>query len=96
MLEPVSAVIPSRPASQWPVGMRLRFRPEAQFDPRHDRLRNKPVLVLSGMKLIGPTEGLYSWRQQVLALSTGRVGWARPDQMTLPLDDLNDLDMDPL
>ncbi len=78
--------IPSRPASQWPIGMRLRFRTDAQLDPRHDSLRNKPVLVLSGMKLLGPSHGSYSWRQEVLSLSTGRIGWARPDQLALPLD----------
>lgn len=78
--------IPSRPASQWPIGMRLRFRADAQLDPRHYGLRNKPVLVLSGMKLLGPTPGGYSWRQEVLSLSTGRIGWARPDQLDLPLD----------
>ncbi len=78
--------IPARPASQWPIGMRLRFRPDAVLDPKHEGLRNRPALVLSGMKLIGPAASGYSWRQQVLSLSTGRIGWARPDQLDLPLD----------
>lgn len=80
------APIPTRPASQWPIGMRLRFRSDAEMNPSHERMRGKPVLVLSGMRLIGPASGRYSWRQQILALSTGRVGWARPDQLDLPLD----------
>lgn len=80
------ATVPTRPASQWPIGMRLRFRSDAQMSPEHERLRGKPVLVLSGMRLIGPAHGAYSWRQQILALSTGRVGWARPDQLGLPID----------
>ncbi len=78
--------IPSRPLSQWPVGVRLRFRPDAQLASQSESLRGKPVLVLSEMRLIGPTQNAYSWRQQVLSLSTGRVGWARPDQLALPLD----------
>ncbi|AXQ27758.1 hypothetical protein D0B54_03310 [Solimonas sp. K1W22B-7] len=83
-LSPV--LIPTRPSSQWPVGARLRFLPDAELNPRHDQLRGKPVLVLGEMQLIGPSEGRYSWRQQILSLSTCRVGWARPDQLGLPLD----------
>jgi len=87
-MSPTTALspIPARPASQWPIGMRLRFKPDATLDPKHEALRKRPALVLSGMKLIGPAPGGYSWRQQVLALSTGRIGWARPDQLDLPLD----------
>lgn len=81
-----SAFVPARPASQWPVGVRLRFRPDAEFNNGHELLRGKPVIVLSGLKLIGPTDGRYTWRQQVLSLSTCRVGWARPEQLDLPLD----------
>lgn len=79
----VVARIPSRPASQWPIGIRLRFEPQA--DLKDEAMRGKPVIVLSGLKLIGPAAG-FSWRQQVLALSTGKIGWARPDQLGLPLD----------
>lgn len=79
-------LIPSRPLSQWPVGVRLRFHPEAALSPGSESLRGKPVLVLSEMRLIGPTDNGYSWRQQVLSLTTGRIGWARPDQLGLPLD----------
>lgn len=81
-----TVIIPARPISQWPVGARLRFLPEAQLNPRHEQLRGKAVLVLTEMQLIGPSEGRYSWRQQILSLSTCRVGWARPDQLGLPLD----------
>lgn len=81
-----SAFLPARPASQWPIGVRLRFRPDAELNRGHETLRGKPVIVLSGLKLIGPTDGRYSWRQQVLALSTCRLGWARPEQLDLPLD----------
>lgn len=83
------AVIPSRPASQWPIGVRLRFRPDAALSSDHDRLRGTPVLVLSGLKLVGPTgpDLQYSWRQEVLSFGAGaRTGWARPDQLALPVD----------
>ncbi|MEW6168972.1 MAG: hypothetical protein AB1651_14935 [Pseudomonadota bacterium] len=78
--------IPARPASQWPIGVRLRFREDAELNPPHRHLRGRPLLVLSGLRLLGPNDGRYSWRQQVLALSTGKIGWARPDQLALPLD----------
>ncbi len=78
--------VPARPASQWPVGVRLRFRPDAEVKASHEGLRGKPVIVLSGLRLLGPSEGRYSWRQQVLALSTCKIGWARPDQLDLPID----------
>ena len=79
-------LIPARPVSQWPVGARLRFLPDAELNPRHEQLRNTMALVLGEMQLIGPSNGRYSWRQQILSLSTCRVGWARPDQLGLPLD----------
>ena len=81
-----ASTIPTRPASQWPVGMRLRFRSDAEMNPQYEKMRGKPVLILSGLRLIGPAQGRYSWRQQILALSTGRVGWARPEQLGLPID----------
>lgn len=87
MTDSTLAPIPVRPASQWPVGVRLRFRGDAVLNPNHERLRGKPVIVLSAMQLIGPSDGRFSWRQQVLALSTGKIGWARPDQLDLPLDE---------
>lgn len=87
MSDSTLAQIPVRPASQWPVGVRLRFRSDAELNPNHERLRGKPVIVLSAMQLIGPSGGRFSWRQQVLALSTGKIGWARPDQLDLPLDE---------
>lgn len=91
MHDPHIAEVPGRPASQWPVGIRLRFRPDARLHPKHEPLRGKPVLVLSRMRLLGPNaHGAYSWRQQVLSLSTGRVGWARPDQLGLPVDEADD------
>ncbi|HEX4896285.1 MAG TPA: hypothetical protein VFV11_08145 [Solimonas sp.] len=83
MSSTIGTRIPSRPASQWPIGIRLRFAPDA--DLKDEAQRGKPVIVLSGLKLIGPGNS-FSWRQQVLALSTGRIGWARPDQLGLPLD----------
>lgn len=81
-----AAVIPNRPLCQWPVGARLRFRPDAELHSHFEDLRGKPVIVLSGMRLIGPTQGRYSWRQQILALPSCKVGWARPDQLGLPVD----------
>ncbi|MDD3763328.1 MAG: hypothetical protein PHP86_08585 [Nevskiales bacterium] len=66
--------------------MRLRFGPDAELKSHNEALRGRPVLVLSEMKLIGRPGGPYSWRQQVLALSTCKVGWARPDQLALPVD----------
>ncbi|NGY03891.1 hypothetical protein [Solimonas terrae] len=90
MKEPTAAVAPARPASQWPIGIRLRFHPRASLQAQHRALRGKPVLVLSKLKLMGPSHGQYSWRQQVLVLSTGKLGWARPEQLDLPIDDLDD------
>lgn len=84
-----NAIIPSRPASQWPVGMRLRFKPAAALNDRHQVLRGTPVIVLSGLKLIGPKgpDMQYSWRQEVLSFGAGaKTGWARPDQLDLPVD----------
>lgn len=86
MSESSATIIPTRPQSQWPVGVRLRFRENAELNPQHETLRGRPVIVLSGLRLIGPSEGRYSWRQQILSLSTCRIGWARPDQLDLPLD----------
>jgi hypothetical protein len=82
-----AARIPARPQSQWPIGVRLRFRPDADMNETHASLRGKPLLVLSALRLIGPNAGRWSWRQQVLSLTTGRIGWARPDQLDLPLDE---------
>ena len=87
-MNPISALkpmtLPTRPVSQWPVGARLRFAPDA--DLARPALRGTSVLVLSEMQLIGPA-GYRSWRQQVLSFSGGcQVGWARPDQLTLPID----------
>lgn len=90
MKDQTAAEVPVRPVSQWPIGIRLRFRPDATLQPQHRTLRGTPLLVLSGLKLLGPTDGQYSWRQQVLVLSTGKLGWARPDQIALPIDDLDD------
>ncbi len=81
------ARIPARPQSQWPIGVRLRFRPDAEMNETHAGLRGKSLLVLSALRLIGPKGGTWSWRQQVLSLTTGRIGWARPDQLDLPIDD---------
>ena len=89
----VSPLVPVRPSSQWPVSMRLRFRPDAELEARHQGLRGTAVLVLSELKLVGPSgeEGRLSWRQEILSLSNGcRVGWARPDQLELPVDQLED------
>lgn len=82
-------MIPARPRSQWPVGARLRFKPDAVLAARHQSLCGTAVLVLSGLKLIGPSgpEQSYSWRQEVLAMAQGvRLGLARPDQLELPVD----------
>ena len=86
-------VIPTRPASHWPVGMRLRFKPQASMNQRHDALRGTTVIVLSGLKLVGPTgpDMAYSWRQHVLSFGKGpKQGWARPDQLELPVDEVTD------
>jgi hypothetical protein len=91
MNTPHIAEVPGRPASQWPIGIRLRFRPDAKLNAQYDSLRGKPLLVLSRLQLLGPNDdGCYSWRQQILSLSTGRVGWARPDQLALPVDEPDD------
>ncbi|HEY9546043.1 MAG TPA: hypothetical protein VIR56_08545 [Solimonas sp.] len=90
MKEPTAADVPVRPAAQWPIGIRLRFHPRANLQAQHRALRGKPLLVLSKLQLMGPSHGQYSWRQQVLVLSTGKLGWARPEQLALPLDDLDD------
>ena len=85
-------MIPSRPASQWPVGARLRFKTGASLEPRHQSLAGTAVLVLSELKLIGPTgpKHSYSWRQEVLAMALGaKLGLARPDQLELPVDGLD-------
>lgn len=87
MSDRTTVKIPSRPASHWPAGLRLRFRPDALLADGRDALRGRPVLVLSGLRLIGPTASGYSWRQQVLVLTTGQIGWARPDQLDLPIDE---------
>lgn len=80
--------IPSRPHSQWPVGARLRFRADARLKAGNDNLRGSAVLVLSELRLVGGFEAGYSWRQQVLAFGAGCTpGWARPDQLALPLDE---------
>jgi hypothetical protein len=86
MSDTTQLLVPTRPLSQWPIGIRLCFRRDAEVKPQHRNLRGKPVLVLSGLKLIGNGDGPFSWRQQILALSTGTIGWARPDQLGLPLD----------
>lgn len=91
----MSDPIPGRPASQWPVGMRLRFKSDAVLRATHEHRRGAPVLVLSEMKLIGPSsvDGAYSWRQEVLSLGDLTPGWARPDQLELPHDG-QDRDLD--
>ncbi|MFT4046744.1 MAG: hypothetical protein QM661_08620 [Solimonas sp.] len=92
MSQPNTVETSGRPGSQWPVGMRLRFHPDAKLNPQFESLRGRPVLILSRMQLLGPNKaGCYSWRQQILSLSTGRIGWARPDQqLALPVDDPDD------
>lgn len=83
------SAIPARPASQWPVAMRLRFRPDADLEIKHQHLRGTAVIVMSALKLIGPngSDGRFSWRQEILAMGNGcRIGWARPDQLQLPVD----------
>jgi hypothetical protein len=85
-------LVPSRPATQWPIGVRLRFRRDAHVEPGCESLRGTGVIVLSGMRLIGaPANAVrLSWRQEVLAFGRGcKVGWARPDQLELPPDDLD-------
>src|SRR5581483_2213728 len=88
--------VPSRPTSQWPVGMRLRFKLDADMRSGHQHRRGAPVVVMSELKLVGPStiDGTYSWRQEVLSLGGGCTpGWARPDQLELPsVDQDRDLD----
>lgn len=82
-------LIPSRPASHWPVGMRLRFKMNADLKPGFHHLRGTPVIILSALELVGPSNSPtpYSWRQEILAFSAGcKLGWARPDQLELPVD----------
>lgn len=88
MSDRIRDTIPSRPASHWPAGLKLRFAADARLAPGREQLRGRPVLVLSELRLIGPTASGYSWRQQVLVLTTGQIGWARPDQLDLPLDEV--------
>lgn len=89
MSDPAPVMIPARPSSQWPVGARLRFKADAALEPRFHFLRGSAVLVLSELKLIGPSgpSRRYSWRQEVLALALGaKQGLAKPDQLELPVD----------
>ena len=88
--------VPVRPAGQWPVAMRLRFKHDADMHSQHQHRRGAPVLVMSELRLVGPSsvDGSYSWRQEVLSLGGGCTpGWARPDQLELPSDD-HDRDLD--
>jgi hypothetical protein len=80
---------PARPQSHWPIGMRLRFKGDADLRDKHSHLKGTPVVVLSELQLIGPSEadGAFSWRQAVMAMTGGITqGWARPDQLELPID----------
>ncbi|HVT37253.1 MAG TPA: hypothetical protein VHE37_16835 [Nevskiaceae bacterium] len=89
----VPTIVPTRPSTQWPVGVRLRFKPDAELHAQHATLKGTQVLVLSGLKLIGPSgpDLRCSWRQEILSFAAGcRVGWARPDQLELPLDEEED------
>jgi hypothetical protein len=89
MLKAEPALIPSRPHSHWPVGARLHFKRGGALAPRHQALSGTAVLVLSELKLVGPSgpSQSYSWRQEVLAMALGgKLGLARPDQLELPVD----------
>ncbi|QHS11137.1 hypothetical protein [Sinimarinibacterium sp. NLF-5-8] len=85
LASPKVSYLPARPRSQWPVGIDLRFHPDAEVKAGYEWLRSTPLRVMSQLRLIEARNGS-SWRQQVLALSCGRIGWARPDQLDLPLD----------
>src|ERR1043166_9200079 len=81
--------VPGRPTGQWPVGMRLRFKDDADLRVDHLHRRGYPVIVMSELRLVGPSgaDGICSWRQEILALGNGCLsGWARPDQLELPHD----------
>jgi hypothetical protein len=70
--------------------MRLRFKADADLRAQHEHQRGAPVVVLSELRLVGPSsvDGSYSWRQEVLSLGNGCTpGWARPDQLELPHED---------
>ncbi|MBI2969402.1 MAG: hypothetical protein HYY36_01515 [Gammaproteobacteria bacterium] len=66
----------------WPVGLRLRFKLDANLRPRHAYLRGTPVLILSPLTFHPEPN---DWRQYVAAFGARyaehRFGWARPDQL---------------
>jgi hypothetical protein len=69
--------------------MRLRFKDDAELHADHQHRRGWPVIVLSDLKLVGPSgvDGGYSWRQEILAMGNGCLsGWAKPEQLELPRD----------
>lgn len=89
MNEPRTPTMPRRPTRQWPVGLRVRFRPDADLQPQFGTLRGSRALILSELKLLPPTATNpdWSWRQEILSFAAGcRLGWARPDQLELPDD----------
>lgn len=69
----------------WPVGSRLRFRLDADIQPKYQHLRGTPVIVLSDVFWSSPSDGFptWSWRQRVLALaySVSKSGSAQPSHL---------------
>ncbi len=70
-------------ASQWPVGIHLRFKLDAVMQPQYEPLRGTPVLVLSRPRLTEIPEGqsTSSVRQDVFSYALGRMGAALPSQL---------------
>ena len=89
--------------NSWPVGLRLRFRLDADIRPRYHYLRGTPVLVLEPLKFL---EAHDRWCQLVMVFGAryaeDRIGWAspeslelhpgQPDDPALQLGDADDID----
>ena len=66
----------------WPVGIRLRFKLDAEMRPRFLYLRGTPALVLSPLEILED-----EWRQYVTAFGArypwDQFGWALPEQLEI-------------
>ena len=72
-------------ASGWPVGARLRFRLDADLQPKYRHLRGTNVCVIGTLHLVSPTDGRRTWdvRQRVWADAFNGAGWADPAHLEL-------------
>jgi hypothetical protein len=75
----------------WPRGARLRFRHDADVQPKYMHVRGTDVVVFGGPFLKSPADGNARWavRQKILAYAIRGYGWARPEQLE-PRPDLPD------